>query len=190
MRNKGLRRWLAVGGVCFLVALGISLFSWRHALRNPKVLQEVLPEGTHITIGEVSHTAVRDGRKEWVLKAASASYDEKTREATFKSVTVTFFRSSGETIEIEGRDARADTQTNAMEVTGDVVIRRDQLTLATERLNYDPGQDRLISRLPVTIEGPAVHLRSDQLEIDLKNETAQLQGHVEGVFNVSQSILP
>jgi len=190
MRNKGLRRWLAVGGVLFLVALGVVLFTWRQALRNPKVLHEILPEQTHITVGEVEHTAVRDGRKEWVLKAASASYDEKTREATFASVTVTFFRSSGGTIVIEGRNAHADTATNKIEITGDVTIRRDLYTLASDRLNYDPGEDRLISELPVKIEGPGVNLRSDQIEIDLKHETARLQGHVEGIFNVSQSMLP
>lgn len=190
LRHKGLRRWLTVAGVLLLAALGVVFFTLRQAAQNPQLLREAIPGGTHIAVGEVRHTAVRDGRKEWELEAASASYVEKTGQAVFEKVDVTFYPQNGDPIRITGRNGQANTETNDIEVRGAVVVHKADYTLETEQLNYDHQKRLITAVVPVLIEGPALQLRSDRIEIDLDKETSLLQGNVEGIFNDSKLFLP
>ena len=88
------RKWIMVLviGIALSFGLLITVFlKYREYTENPEALVEVIPDGADITIGEIRHTAIKDGRKEWSLEASSANYSGKANEASFEEVQVTFF---------------------------------------------------------------------------------------------------
>ena len=95
---------ILVIGIVLMFGLLVTVFiKYRELSDNPAKLVEAIPEGTDIAIGEIRHTSVKDGRKEWSLEAASASYSDDTKEALFNDVQVIFFLENDREVMVKGR---------------------------------------------------------------------------------------
>jgi lipopolysaccharide export system protein LptC len=158
---------------------------YREFRENPAKIIEAIPEGTNIVLGEVRHTAVREGRKEWVLEAASAQYSESTKEAVFDEVKVTFFLDNGEQIHLQGQKGTINTASNDMQVAGNVRIEKDDRVFLTEKIDYNHNNRYLTSPSEVRITGPRFDLRADTMRVDLAAETAFFKGAVEGTIDAA-----
>jgi lipopolysaccharide export system protein LptC len=158
---------------------------YREFRENPAKIIEAIPEGTNIVLGEVRHTAVREGRKEWVLEAASAQYSESTKEAVFDEVKVTFFLDNGEQIHLQGQKGTINTASNDMQVAGNVRIEKDDRVFLTEKIDYNHTNRYLTSPSEVRITGPRFDLRADTMRVDLAAETAFFKGAVEGTIDAA-----
>ncbi len=163
-------------------------FKYREFRENPAKIIEAIPEGTNIVLGEVRHTAVREGRKEWVLEASSAQYSETTKEAVFNDVKVTFFMDDGGQVYLEGQKGTINTASNDMQVVGDVRIEKDDQTLLTEKIEYDHETRYLTSPSEVRIAGRNFDLRADRMQVDLATEKALFTGAVEGRIDAANQL--
>ena len=162
--------------------------AYREIRQNPAKLIEAIPEGTNIVLGEVRHTAVREGRKEWVLEAASANYSETSRDAVFNDVRVTFFLDNGDVVNLKGQTGTINTSSNDMQVSGNVRVEMDEYTLETEIIEYHHQTRHMDSRAPVHIVGRDFELRADAMQVDLASETALFSGAVEGQINADTEL--
>ena len=179
--NKKIVLWVLLAGIAVLTGLLVrGYFKYREFRENPAKIVEAIPEGTNIVLGEVRHTAVREGRKEWVLEAASAHYSERSKEAVFEDVRVIFFMDNGGEVHLQGRKGTINTASNDMQVTGAVRIQKEDQALMTERIEYNHETRYLTSQSPVRILGRNFDLRADTMEVDLAAETARFTGAVEG----------
>ena len=163
-------------------------FKYREFRENPAKIIEAIPEGTNIVLGEVRHTAVREGRKEWVLEASSAQYSETSKEAVFNDVKVTFFMDDGGEVYLEGQKGTINTASNDMQVVGDVRVLKDDQTLMTERIDYNHETRYLTSPSEVRILGRNFDLRADRMQVDLATETALFTGAVEGKIDAAHQL--
>lgn len=176
-------------GIVILTGLVVRGYvKYREFKKNPAKLIEAIPQGTNIVLGEVRHTAVRDGKKEWILEASSAHYSENTREAVFTDVKVTFFMDNGEAINLEGQKGTIDTERNDMQVTGHVRVTKGDYTLLTENIEYDHKTRHITSQSPVRIVSRSFELQADAMQVDLAQETAVFTGAVEGQINAANQL--
>ena len=178
-----------LAGVAVLAGLLMrGYLKYREFRENPAKILEAVPEGTDIVLGEVRHTAVREGRKEWVLEASSAQYSERAKEAVFKDVKVTFFMDNGDQVHLQGQTGTINTASNDMQVAGGVRIEKDDQTLLTEMIEYNHETRYLTSPSEVRIVGRNFALRADAMRVDLAAETALFTGAVEGKIDAAQQL--
>ena len=174
---------MLVIGIVLMFGLLVTVFiKYREVSDNPAKLVDVIPEGTDIAIGEIRHTSVKDGRKEWSLQAASANYSDAAKEALFNDVQVTFFLENKQEVVVKGRQGRLKTDTNDITISGDVTVEEDDYQLAAQEIRYDNGQRQIDIPVPVTITGRGLVLHADRMTVDLTSETALMKGAVNGVF--------
>ena len=170
-------------GIVLMFGLLVAVFiKYREFSDNPAKLVDAIPEGTDIAIGEIRHTSVKDGRKEWSLKAASANYSDSTKEALFNDVQVVFFLENNREVMVKGGQGRLKTDTNDITIFGDVTVEDADYKLAAQEIRYYNGQRQIDIPVPVTITGRGIELHADRMTVDLSSETALLEGAVNGVF--------
>jgi LPS export ABC transporter protein LptC len=129
--------------------------------------------------GKIQQTATRKGKKEWSLEAGSANYIGKTSQMVLKDLMVRFFIDDETEITLAADKGILNTDSNDIEVSGNVVVINKQYKLLTEKLNYANDKRVLYSTAPVTISGPAVHLTADTISFDLNTQKVTLEGSVE-----------
>lgn len=136
-----------------------------------------------ISIGRVHQTAIQDGVKEWSLNAYSAHYIKAKKEAIFQDVSVTFFLKDGGKIYLTADQGRLKTDSNNIEVTGNVVVKGEGYKLKTEKLHYEHNTRTIFSRIPVKITGDSFDLVANSIFFDLNRSKTLLEGKVRGIFN-------
>ena len=181
---------ILVVGIVLMIGLLIVVFlKYREYSEDPAKLVEAIPEGTDIAIGEIRHTAVKDGRKEWSLEAAAADYQDSAKEALFNDVKVVFFLENNREVMVKGRQGQLKTDTNDIEISGDATVEDAAYKLAAQKIIYHHNGRDIAIPVPVTITGPGFELRADRMTVDLSSETAHLTGKVNGVFRGNDSPL-
>jgi LPS export ABC transporter protein LptC len=165
--------FITLGGVIW-----IYIVFQQDSTVSESIPQSVEPDAT-LSIGKIHHTATRKGKKEWSLEAGSADYIGKTSQMVLKDLTVRFFIEDTGEITLAADKGILNTDSNDIEVSGNVVVINKQYKLLTERLNYANDKRVLYSTAPVTISGPAVHLKADTISFDLNTQKVTLEGSVE-----------
>lgn len=171
-------------GIVLMFGLLVTVFlKYREFSENPAKLVKIIPDGADISIDQIHHTAVKDGRKEWSLEATSAKYSDSAKEALFEDVQVSFFLENNREVMVKGRQGRLDTETNDIEISGDVIVQDAEYQLAAETIVYDHVHRKINVPVPVKITGQTFELRASAMTVDLGAETALLKGAVKGTFS-------
>jgi LPS export ABC transporter protein LptC len=145
---------------------------------SESIPESVEPDAT-LSIGKIHHTATRKGKKEWSLEADSANYIGKTSQMVLKNLLVTFFMDDASEITLTADKGILNTDSNDIEVSGNVVVINREYKLLTEKLNYANDKRVMYSTTPVTISGPDVHLAADTISFDLNTQKVTLEGSVD-----------
>lgn len=165
--------FIVLGGV-----IGIYIGFQQDSKVSESIPESVEPDAT-LSIGKIHQTATRKGKKEWSLEAGSAHYIAKTSQMVLKDLMVTFFLDDTSEITLTADKGILNTNSNDIEVSGNVVVINKEYKLLTERLNYANDKRVLYSTAPVTISGPAAHLAADMISFDLNTKKVTLEGSVE-----------
>ena len=78
---------------------------------------------------------------------------------------------------------RLQTDSNNIEVMGNVVVKNARYKLLTENLHYDHEKRVIFSLVPVKITGDFFNLSANAMNLELNTENASLDGNVVGIFN-------
>ena len=165
--------FIVLGGV-----IGIYIAFQQDSTVSESIPESVEPDAT-LSIGKIHQTATRKGKKEWSLEANSARYVDKTSQMVLKDLMVTFFLDDKSEITLAADKGILNTDSNDIEVSGNVVVKNKEYKLLTERLNYAHDKRVLYSTAPVTISGPSAHLAADTISFDLNTKKVTLEGSVE-----------
>ena len=165
-----------------IIALGGVIVIYIGSQRNSKVAESipesVEPDAT-LSIGKIQQTATRKGKKEWSLEAGSARYVDKTSQMILQDLVVTFFLSDNSEITLTADEGILNTDSNDIEVSGNVVLENKDYKLLTESLNYVHDKRLLYSKTPATISGTSVRLTADTISFDLNTKKVTLEGSVK-----------
>ena len=182
-RSKKLKIFALVA-VVFVLGVVVAVYAGYRLLTGaPEKLIASIAEDAKLSLGKIQQTATRDGRTEWRLDAASARYLEAENQVQLSDLTVTFYTESGQEVQLSASDGLLNTESNDIEVSGDVKIMNEDYTLNTATLNYRHDQRIIFSKAPVVIKRRiGGHLTADALTLDLNTNLLVLKGHVKGDF--------
>ena len=156
---------------------------YRHVLEKNDVSVSIGQNKANISISKAHQTATRNGRKEWSLDAASADYMDKNSQAIFKDLSVTFYLKDETKVYITANQGILKTDTNNMEIYGNVVVRNKDYKLRCENLYYKHDKRIIFSKVPVNITGDSFELVADSMSLNLNTNKALFEGKVKGTFS-------
>jgi len=145
----------------------------------PELVPETAEPDATLSIGKIRQTATRKGKKEWVLEASSANYIDKIGQMVLKDPVVTFFLDDESEVVLAADQGTLNTESNDIEVSGNVLVKNKEYRLQTESLSYSHDKRVLYSKTPVTISGTSARLAADKISLDLNSKKLTLEGGVE-----------
>ena len=182
-KNKRLKIFLVAIIFLSLGVISAVFIGYRLILNKEDKFISSLHSKANISIDKVYQTATRDGIKEWSLEAKSAYYIDATKQANLQDVIVTFFLKDGGKVYLTADQGILKTDSNDIEVTGDVVVRNETYRLTTKKLNYEHTKRIIFSKVPVEIVGDSLNLAADSMSFDLNTKKTMLEGNVKGSFS-------
>ena len=171
-----------------LITLGttIAVFvSHRRVLDKEENIVSSIQSKANIAIGKAHQTATRNGIKEWSLNAASVNYIVKKNQAIFRNVSVTFYLKDKTEVYLTANKGILNTDSNNMELFGNVVVKNAKYRLKTENLHYKHNKRVIFSKVPVIITGAAFDFAADSMSLNLNTNNTMLGGKVEGTIDES-----
>jgi len=176
-------RFIVLAVILVTVGTVVSVFIGYQRVSNvPDLLLDSIKDGANLSLGKIRQTATRDGIKEWSLEAGSALYIENEKKAVLKDLFITYFLKDRSEVYIEAEQGILQTDTNDIEVSGNVVIRNESYQVKTRRLIYEHERRLIISNDPVYISGDDVELSAATLKYDLNANKIVLTGNVEAAI--------
>lgn len=182
MHRKKLSFFLISVIVLAFGVVGIVFFQYRHMSGKNDTRVSNIENKANISIGRAHQTATRDGIMEWRLDAASADYMDKKNQAVFKDLSVTFFLKDNSEVYLTANQGILKTDSNDMEITGNVVVTNTNYRLKCENLYYTHEKRIIFSKVPVNITGDSFELVADSMSLYLNTNRAFFDGKVKGNF--------
>lgn len=170
------------------VALGVTLtvfVSYRRILEKEKNIVSGIQSKANISIGKAHQTATRNGIKEWSLDAASVNYIVKKNQAIFQDLSVTFYLKDKTGVYLTANKGILKTDSNDMELFGNIVVKNSKYRLKTENLFYRHNKRIIFSKVPVKVNGATFDLAADSMSLNLNTNKTMFEGNVEGILSES-----
>ena len=180
------RRFKIVLALVIAVTIGIVLVTFMRNQNNTDENDTVLSDDQNqasISIGKVHHTATKEGKKEWSLVADSAHYLEKENKALVENLKVIFYMEDGKEVSLTADHGYLQTETNDIQVEGDVLVDNGTYRFETSALNYFHQSRRLHTDAPVKVSGEWFTLSADAVSVDLNAEKSEFKGNVKGILS-------
>lgn len=169
-----------------LITLGVIsavFIGYRFILDRQDSLIASIRSKANISIGKIHQTATRDGIKEWILDAGSAQYIDAEKQANLQDLSVIFFLKDKSEVYLTADRGILKTDTNNIEVIGNVVVKHTDYRMKTEKLRYKHKERVIFSKKQVKIDGDSFNLVADSMSFDLNINRVLFEGKVEGVFS-------
>ncbi|MDL1987308.1 MAG: LPS export ABC transporter periplasmic protein LptC [Deltaproteobacteria bacterium] len=186
MKNQNPRKLKFFLISIIIISLGIiiAVFStYRNILDETAGLKSAIQSAAKMSLGKVHHTATRDGVIEWSLDASSAKLLDEKKQLILDDLSVVFYMKDGEKAYITAEKGFLHTDSNDIEVAGNVVVKNDNYVLKTEKLNYEHTRRILFSNVFVEISSDSEKLTADSISFDLNTKKTMLEGNVKGTFS-------
>ena len=163
--------------------LAAVFIHYRYSIRT--VDHPERPEETEaaFAISSFEHTAMKDGKRDWTMKAASAKFYTDSRRVDLEAPEAVFYQENGETTRVTADHGEMDMSTQDIHARGNVVVHHPQYRLMTERLNYKYDSRIMIIDSPLEIEGEGLLFRADAGRYKMNEDTIQFEGNIESWFD-------
>jgi len=170
--------------IIILLGIIIAVFStYRNILDETAGLESVIQSAAKMSLGKLHHTATRDGVIEWSLDASSARLLDEKKQLILDDLSVVFYMKDGKKAYLTAEKGFLHTESNDIEVAGNVVVKNDNYVLKTEKLNYEHTRRILFSNVFVEISSDSEKLTADSISFDLNTKKTMLEGNVKGIFS-------
>jgi len=183
-QNPRKLKFFLISIIIILLGIIIAVFSvYRSILDEAAGLKSAIQSAAKMSLGKVHHTATRDGVIEWSLDASSARLLDEKKQLILDDLSVVFYMKDGEEAHLTAAKGFLHTDSNDIEVAGNVVVKNNDYVLKTEKLNYEHTSRTLFSTIPVEISSDSEKLTADSISFDLDTKKAMLEGNVKGAFS-------
>jgi len=185
-KNKDSKKIKLVLLLVLLLLSGITLalFSGYRRISNQDAgLISAVQNQANISLGKVHQTATRNGVKEWTLDAQSAHVINAKQQAIFQDLSITFFLKNNSKVYLTSNQGILHTDSNDIEVSGNVVVQNMNYRLKTEILHYKHKERVLFSEVPVNIISQTARITADSMSHDLDANKTTLKGNIKGTFD-------
>jgi len=169
--------------ILLVIGIVLGVFIGYRTVSNPQeMILRAVQNDASISIENVTQTSIKNGIKEWSLKAASADFMEQEKQAVFNDLSVTFFMQNGKTIRLSAEKGYLNTESRDIKAAGNVVADDGTVKFQADTLSYTNEAGIIFSDAPVKILGDAFQLFADTASYDLKTQITTFKGNVEGAI--------
>jgi len=166
-----------------------SIFTgYRKILNKPETMKLPIQDGTTMAMQTIYQTAVKDGITQWSLNAVSANYLESKNQAIFQKPVVTFFLKDNTKAFLSAHSGVIKTDSNDIDVTGNVILKNQGYLLKTNKLKYIHKQKRFLAESPVEIFRNDFDISADSASFDLNSKKIIFTGNIKGSFGEGISL--
>jgi lipopolysaccharide export system protein LptC len=186
LKNQNPRKlkFFLISIIIILLGIIIAVFStYRNILDETAGLKSAIQSAAKMSLGKLHHTATRDGVIEWSLDASSAKLLDEKKQLILDDLSVVFYMKDGKKAYLTAEKGFLHTESNDIEVAGNVVVKNDNYVLKTEKLNYEHTRRILFSNVSVEISSDSEKLTADSISFDLNTKKTMLEGNVKGIFS-------
>jgi lipopolysaccharide export system protein LptC len=186
LKNQNPRKlkFFLIAVIIILLGIIIAVFStYRNILDETAGLKSVIHSAAKMSLGKLHHTATRDGVIEWSLDASSAKLLDEKKQLILDDLSVVFYMKDGKKAYLTAEKGFLHTESNDIEVAGNVVVKNNNYVLKTEKLNYEHTRRILFSNVSVEISSDSEKLTADSISFDLNTKKTMLEGNVKGIFS-------
>jgi LPS export ABC transporter protein LptC len=166
-------------------ALGVILavfVTHRYLIEKGTDVVSDIRSNANISIGKAHQTAIKNGIKEWDLEASSVNYMINKNQAVFQDLFITFYLKDKSQVCLTAKKGILNTDSNDMEIFGNVVVKSATYRLKTENLFYRHNRRIIFSKVPVTVTGAAFDLAADSMSLNLNTNKTMFEGKVQGTL--------
>jgi len=183
-QNPGKLKFLLISIIIILLGIIIAVFStYRNILDETAGLKSAIQSAAKMSLGKLHHTATRDGVIEWSLDASSAKLLDEKKQLILDDLSVVFYMKDGKKAYLTAEKGFLHTESNDIEVAGNVVVKNDNYVLKTKKINYEHTRRILFSNVSVEISSDSEKLTADSISFDLNTKKTMLEGNVKGIFS-------
>jgi lipopolysaccharide export system protein LptC len=183
-QNPRKLKFFLIAVIIILLGIIIAVFStYRNILDETAGLKSVIHSAAKMSLGKLHHTATRDGVIEWSLDASSAKLLDEKKQLILDDLSVVFYMKDGKKAYLTAEKGFLHTESNDIEVAGNVVVKNNNYVLKTEKLNYEHTRRILFSNVSVEISSDSEKLTADSISFDLNTKKTMLEGNVKGIFS-------
>ncbi len=186
LKNQNPRKlkFFLISIIIILLGIIIAVFStYRNILDETAGLESAIHSAAKMSLGKLHHTATRDGVIEWSLDASSARLLDEKKQLILDDLSVVFYMKDGEKAYLTAEKGFLHTESNDIEVAGNVVVKNNNYVLKTEKLYYEHTRRILFSNVSVEISSDSEKLTADSISFDLNTKKTMLEGNVKGIFS-------
>lgn len=183
-QNPGKLKFFLISIIIILLGIIIAFFlTYRNILDKTAGFKSPIQSAAKMSLGKLHHTATRDGVIEWSLDASSAKLLDEKKQLILDDLSVVFYMKDGEKAYLTAEKGFLYTDSNDIEVAGNVVVKNENYVFKTEKLNYEHARHILFSNVSVGISSDSKKLTADSIYFDLKTKKTMLEGNVKGTFS-------
>ena len=173
-------RWLLfllMAGSVIAIVVGLKVRSATESL--PAVAAQLGSEDGNLTLNNFEYRDVKRGHARWAVWAVKATYFEDRKETVLDQVRAVFFLKNGGEVELLGDKGVLHTDTNNMEVIGNVgVTYGKDYKLTTDRLLYNRDKELIYTDAQLVLEGQGLTTRGQGMRFEIEKKFVSILRHL------------
>lgn len=144
----------------------------------------VVSEKPDFRIEGINYVEIKEGRKEWELKATVANYFKEKGVAVFEDVTLNLYSREGRDFIIKGERGSYDISKRDIELKGAVRVRTsDGYSMDTDAIRYSEKERKIASAGKISFSGNDIKGEGGKMVLDLEGEKLFLENGVKAVIH-------
>ena len=173
-------RWLlflAMASAVIAVLVGLKVRSAEKIL--PDIAGELTSEDGNLTLKNFEYRDVKEGNARWTVWAATATYFEDREETVLDQVKAAFYPKNGGQILLVGDTGILHTDTNNMEIRGNVAVTYGEgYKLTTDRLLYDRDKELIHTESELILKGERLTTKGKGMRLEIAKRSVSILQHL------------
>lgn len=173
-------RWLlflAMAAAVIAILAGLKVRSANESL--PAIAAELTSKDGNLTLNNFEYRDVKKGNARLTVWADTATYFEDRKETVLDQVKAIFFLKNGGQVELLGERGVLHTDTNNMEISGNVgVTFGKDYKLTTDRLLYNRDKELIYTNEQLVLKGPGLTTKGQGMRLEIEKKSVSILRHM------------
>ena len=173
-------RWLlflAMASAAIAVLVGLKMRSAEKIL--PDIAGELTSQEGNLTLKNFEYRDVKEGNARWTVWAATATYFEDREKTVLDQVKAAFYPKNGGQILLVGDTGILHTDTNNMEIRGNVAVTYGEgYKLTTDRLLYDRDKELIHTESELILKGEGLTTKGKGMRLEIAKRSVSILQHL------------
>lgn len=173
-------RWLlflAMAAAVIAILAGLKVRSANESL--PAIAAELTSKDGNLTLNNFEYRDVKKGNARLTVWADTATYFEDKKETVLDQVKAIFFLKNGGQVELLGERGVLHTDTNNMEISGNVgVTFGKDYKLTTDRLLYNRDKELIYTNEQLVLKGPGLTTKGQGMRLEIEKKSVSILRHM------------